>query len=280
MDKARLKKLNKSKALGVTLLFHGLLLALFFMVVFQNPDPPLFADNSGVEVNFGNSEEGMGEEQPDKLTSPAPKTPPPPQPREQVLTQNTEESPVTAKETLAEKIKEPVKQPPPPEEKPREEIKQPVVNSNALYKGKKSTSTSSGSEGETGKPGDQGIENGSLYSKKHGNTMGQGDHGEGDGAEGKGGKGKGVSFSLTGRKLVKTPEIIDRSQETGKVVVAITVDKNGTVTKAVPGARGSTTTSAALYAKAQQAALRARFNANPDASEEQRGTITFVFILQ
>lgn len=286
MDSA-LEKRNKLKALTGTLIFHGIILAIFILIVFHNPDPPMFADNAGVEVNFGNSEEGMGEVQPEKLSAPdvtpAPKTPPPPKPREQVLTQNTEESPVTAREEPKKPVKEvPVKEP--VKETPKEEVKpQPAVNANALYKGKKATNGPAGNEGETGKPGDQGIKEGSTYVKNHGNTMGHGDHGNGTGALGNGGGGtgdKGVSYNLSGRKLVKVPDVIDKSQEFGKVVVSITVDKYGNVTKATPGARGSTTTSAGLYAKAQQAALRAKFDANPDASEEQNGTITFVFILQ
>ena len=80
--------------------------------------------------------------------------------------------------------------------------------------------------------------------------------------------------------MLKQPEVIDRSQETGKVVVTITVDRNGNVIKAIPGARGSTTTSANLYSKAAQAAMKAKFDMNPGAAEEQYGSITFIFIVQ
>lgn len=264
-------------ALIATLVFHGLLLLFLILMVFRNPDPPLFADSSGVEVNFGISEEGMGDIQPEKLSTPE-KTKPAPSkvsPPEKIATQNLEETPVTAKEntkTEPKIIKEPVK------EEPKEDVKQPVVNPNALYKGKKSTNAPVGNEGETGKPGDQGIKNGSLYAKQHGDQMGNGNGGNGDGNGGN--ASKGVSYSLSGRRMLKAVDIVDRSQESGKVVVSITVDKNGNVTKATPGARGSTTTSTVLYSKAQQAALRAKFDANPEAAEEQHGTITFIFILQ
>ncbi|MFM7217228.1 MAG: hypothetical protein ACKO1U_04325, partial [Bacteroidota bacterium] len=72
----------------------------------------------------------------------------------------------------------------------------------------------------------------------------------------------------------------DNTQETGKVVVDITVDKEGNVMTATPGGRGSTTTSSHLFRLAKEAAMKAKFDQNPDAGDIQRGTITFVFVVQ
>jgi len=82
---------------------------------------------------------------------------------------------------------------------------------------------------------------------------------------------------LTGRSWRKKPSLDDNSQETGKVVIEIVVDKNGNVTSANGPARGSTTQSPSLYQKAKQAALQAKFSPSADGVEEQRGTITFDF---
>ena len=79
--------------------------------------------------------------------------------------------------------------------------------------------------------------------------------------------------------MISSPQIKDNSQEEGKVVVDIIVDKYGKVLRATPGARGSTTTSTVLYKKAKEAALKTKFNANPDVAEEQKGQMTFIFIL-
>ncbi len=76
------------------------------------------------------------------------------------------------------------------------------------------------------------------------------------------------------------PKIDDKSQETGKVVVDIIVDKSGKVISAIPGGRGSTTTSSYLYRLAKEAALATPFNASPDNKETQKGTITFNFVLE
>jgi outer membrane biosynthesis protein TonB len=295
---ATLERNNRLKALTGTIVFHGLILLLFIFVVFKNPDPPLFSDTAGVEVNFGLSDEGMGEIQPEPSASESSKMTAPAQQQqaeksetskeEKLLTQEDEDAPSLSAAEKPKKEKKPEKKVTPApvvvkekskteKKEVKEEKKEPVVNANALYKGK----SKQGNEGETGKPGDQGIKEGSLYSKTHGNTMGSGTHGTGDGTDGPGGKGgKGYSYSLTGRKIVQPPKIIDNSQETGKVVVDITVDKYGNVTNAVPGGVGSTTLSANLYKKAKEALLKTKFNPSPDGVEEQRGTFTFVFIVE
>jgi TonB family protein len=122
----------------------------------------------------------------------------------------------------------------------------------------------SGGDGNANQPGDKGVPGGDPNG---GDFPG-------------GGPGKGSGYSLKGRKMVKRPDAVYDSQEEGKVVVAIVVDQNGKVIKAEPGEPGSTTTSAILYTKARQAALTAKFNPSPDDVPQQRGTITFVFVLQ
>jgi periplasmic protein TonB len=76
------------------------------------------------------------------------------------------------------------------------------------------------------------------------------------------------------------PKISDQSQEQGKVVVDITVDKTGNVVTAGAPGRGSTTTSTNLVRKAKEAAMKTKFSPSAEGVEEQRGTITFVFILR
>jgi TonB family protein len=79
---------------------------------------------------------------------------------------------------------------------------------------------------------------------------------------------------------VRRPTIDDRSQETGKVVVDISVDRNGNVVAASPYGRGSSNVSAYLRSKAQEGALRAKFSPNPNGPDIQKGTMTFVFVVQ
>ena len=69
-------------------------------------------------------------------------------------------------------------------------------------------------------------------------------------------------------------------QKAGRVVVKITVNQDGKVTSAVPGAAGTTVNDASLWASAKKAALRAQFNVSRSAPESQEGTITYVFKLR
>ncbi len=83
---------------------------------------------------------------------------------------------------------------------------------------------------------------------------------------------------LQGRGLVgDLPRPDYPGNRAGKVLVRVTVDREGKVTSAEYEPKGSTTTDAALIAAARRAALEARFTAS--AQHVQSGTITYVFKL-
>lgn len=145
-----------------------------------------------------------------------------------------------------------------PDPKPDSEL------DNALDLFKKNPGSGSGGDGNANQAGDLGDPNG---------------HPDGGRFNG-GGPGKGAGFSLKGRKMLRAPDRVSDSQEEGIVVVAIVVNADGKVIKAEPGEPGSTTSNAMLYMKARQAAMTARFNPSPEGVAEQRGTITFKFVLQ
>jgi TonB family protein len=127
------------------------------------------------------------------------------------------------------------------------------INANALYTGKKHTD--GGSYGSSGGPGDG-----------PGRDPGQG-----------GGPG-GISYDLKGRSFRSLEKPVYNSKEVGTVVVTIWVDKNGNVTKATAGARGTTATDKSLWRAAEQAALKSKCHIKADAPEQQTGTITYIFI--
>lgn len=120
-------------------------------------------------------------------------------------------------------------------------------------------------QGNTTFPGNQGSVNGDPNSNQPSGT----------------GLGKsGNSFSLSGRKLSgKLPEPVYAIQEEGTVVIEIVVDASGRVVSATPKLKGSTTQNADLWKVAREAALKANFNADPNAPVKQVGTITYHFQL-
>ncbi|MBL4707397.1 MAG: energy transducer TonB [Flavobacteriales bacterium] len=253
---------NKRTGLVISIVFHSLLVLIFAFYGLTYLDPP--PEEEGITINFGTSNDGMVSElnnapnEAENIPTETEVTEPDPVEtvEEEIITQNIEEAPsVDQKKEEKKEVVEPVEK--------KEEPKPNKKLLNALNKLKNKQTEQRGGDGITGKQGDQGDINGDPNSK---NYVGAG-------------SGNGISFNLSGRSMKNAPKINDNSQEEGTVVVDIIVDKYGKVLRANPGARGSNTTSGILYKKAREAALKAKFNANPDIAEEQKGTMTFVFIL-
>lgn len=125
----------------------------------------------------------------------------------------------------------------------------------------------------------QGNGNGSGIGPGTGSGTGGG-NGSGNGTGNGPGNGPGTSYSLGGRGAKSIPMPTYDEPDQGKVVVTIYVDKEGKVVRAVPGGKGTTVSNPSLWARAKAAALKAKFAKNPDAPEEQKGTITYYFIRQ
>lgn len=261
---------NKSKYLAVvfTLGFHALLFLLFIFIVFITPIPP-FEIKPVPEIEIGLGMEGAGntasggsgENDPNLETSTeaavssnesAPN----------VITDDTETevsvktNPNATPENNAETLS-------PEEKKERAELEKALAKIKAM-KDKKGKGDGGKNTGGTGNGTNTGVGDGPGT-------------GIGDGTPGGPG---GTGWDLKGRSLLKKPDRMTDSKEEGIVVVEIIVDENGKVVKATPGARGSTTTSSILYAKARGAAKEAKFSPSPDGIKEQRGTYTFVFTLE
>lgn len=238
------EKKNKATALCVTILVHAVVVMLLVLMAFTTPLP--LPGEAGVEVNLGMYNQGAGNVQP---TKPAKiEATPPPAPKQtvkdDVVRQDTEETPA---------IDEPKKV-----EKPQQ-----TVNQRALFK-PKTTDETPKSEGVTGQPGDQGNPDGTSDSNSY---------------EGQGGSGGGTSYSLGGRGAKHLPSPDKNFSEEGRVVVDIYVDRDGNVRKAEIG-KGTTTTDHVMREMAKNAALAAKFSPDTNAAELQKGTITYNFIIR
>ena len=287
---------NRPLALILTIIYHGILLLLFLLVIFKTPIPPYptVGGGGGLEVNFGTSANGMGNVQPEQYipidikimkqqTSQASKA----SNDEDVLTQQTEEAPAIRTGEVNKKKKKQKEALVVKETKKTTEIQinDPVVNPLALYKKK----PKGASEGETGKPGDQGSPNGTMDSKNHYGEGGSGGgtgggNGTGNGIGNGSGSGpgtgtlRGVNYSLSGRKqkyLPKPPSVNLQHQEI--VVVTIWVDQAGNVSRVNVGEKGTTATDQRLFKIAEEYALKSKFDSNPKAKEVQKGNITYIF---
>jgi TonB family protein len=270
------------RSLTISLLVHlALFLALYFLVMKINIPPFEEAGGGGgVLVNIGYVDLASGNVQP---LSESTTTEPQPvkekvttaQENEKIATQDFEESHpvVTAKKTETKKTV--TKKTPVVTETKKTTVKEKTVDQRALYKGKTNSSTSQGtSTSGTGDQGDPTGDPNSKYQGKNGNGTGTGP-GTGTGN----GTGSGIGdFDLKGRSIMRRPVLHDTSQETGKVVVEIVVDKSGNVTS-TNIERGTTTSNSHLQQLALKAARETKFSPSATGQEIQRGTVTFVFVV-
>lgn len=273
MDSTQLtKEEQKNKWIGyaTTIFVHAILLLLLWWAMLHPPDPPI--QYGGIELSMALGQPDMGGPNDEPVANPTPvePTPEPVTPVEQVVTQDMEEVGVTAKK-VEEKKKIDIKKTEKPIEDPIEKPR--IADTKSLFK-KKTTATSEGGNGDGIIPGNEGRKDGVEGGSPDGNGIGNGLGGSGGGSGNTDGFG---GFVLAGRALAHKPEVNDNSRETGKVVVGITVDRNGRVTKVQPGLKGTTTLNPTLIEKAKQGAMDARFSPKPDGPEEQFGTMTFVF---
>ena len=246
------EKKDKGIAIVGTIVVHALVVLVLFLMAFRTPLP--LPGEEGVEVDLGMMDQGMGNIQPEK-----PAIPVAPQPqqeqnnsKEEIVTQNNDEAPAIEKPKVTK----------PKQEKPAEEPK-PKVNEKALFKGSNNPQAG-GSEGITGQPGDQGKPNGLAGIKKY---------------DGNGGKGNGTGYDLGGRGAKSLHRPDDDFSEEGKVVVDIWVNRAGQVVRAEVATKGTDIIDNAMRQKAIQAARRSTFASDPDAPEEQHGTITYTFVI-
>lgn len=246
------EKKDKGIAVAGTIVVHALAVLVLFLMAFRTPLP--LPGEEGVEVDLGMMDQGMGNIQPEKPAIPVASQPEqqPSKSKEDIVTNNDDEAPALEK---PKNIK-------PKQEKPAEEPK-PKVNDRALFKGNNSPQAG-GSEGQTGQPGDQGKPNGLAGIKKY---------------DGQGGKGNGTGYDLGGRGAKSLHRPNDDFSEEGIVVVDIWVNRQGNVTRAEVATKGTTLINNDMRQKAKQAALRSTFAADPDAPEEQHGTITYTFVI-
>lgn len=263
---------HKKKSAVITLIILFLFLYGVFNFGMKYLDPPI---EYGVAINFGNSDVGKGDPvektkeasaqesaddfQEDVVEEEVQEE----EVEEEVITnETTDEVPVVKKSKEEKKeVKKPSKK-----DKPKSKPKPSKATTDALNSLLNGTSKdgSSGGEGDDAKEGTKGNANGDPNSSKY---------------YGKGGSGSGGNYNLAGRKALSKPVEKPNCQEEGKVVVSIEVNKNGKVTRAIPGARGTTNSAACLFDAAKKAALKTKWNSDPNAPSKQKGTIIYQFSL-
>ena len=289
---------HKKKSFTLTTILLSILVLLMFYIGMTYMEPPI---ESGITVNFGTMEFGMGDVQP----------------REPIRQQKTEEPKVveetvpedTSSDTALEEVDETteetteklVTQEDPEtirirqqqeakkradeaarkakaeaerkererqeeEERLRQEQEAKKKKLDALMGGiNNSDGEASGSEGDDNLPGDKGREDGDPYA-----TTYYGAPGTGSGTGG---------YGLRGRSLVSRGKVQQECNEEGRVVVRIVVDRNGKVVQATPGVKGTTNNDPCLLEPARKTAFLHKWNLDSKAPNQQIGFVVVNFKL-
>jgi hypothetical protein len=264
-----------------------LFLAFYFMVVWEQPNPPI--PTYGLELNLGFSDFGSGDPAevfPNDSDNPVTESPAPgeivPPTQSTVATSNatlsktkpstnqalsTQPSPIKG-ETLAtpSAAKEEAKEAP----SNQKVAEQPKLDQRAVFgaggkAGKGSNSNPSSSQGSANAAGDQG--------KSTGTVDGRALQGAGSGKGTSGGAG--YSLDLAGWDFASRPTINDQvSTRNGQIIFDITVDASGKVVQALPDKYNVSNEVLAYY---RQVVNQLNFKKSMrSAAEFSKGKITFV----
>ena len=259
---------NYPKAFLATGIILAALMAMCYFMVFTPPPKP-DEGTGGILVNYGTTDAGMGSDymsvdQPSVAekanhTLPTKATPAPPTEQKtqvdnsdkKIVTQNNEDAP-----TVAANSKKPSNT---VATQATKTVAKPVVNQNALYKGKTNNGTGSG-DGTTSTPGNQGKPTGSTLTNNYNGT----------------GSGNGGNLNLDQRSFVSKPSVSNTKGSTGVVKVYIHVDKNGNIIYAQSG-RGTTVTDYELIKRCEDAVMNSKVNSSDTAPDTQQGIVIFNF---
>lgn len=253
----------QKRSFGITTAIFVLMFIWFFLYILKDdPNIPEVFEGGEIAINFGTSDVGHGDVQPMEpvKTSPQPAAAETAKSAAQnITTQTNTAAPVikssdTKKATTGTEVKPKAAEAPKPNKASTDAL-------SSLLNGPKSDGAVQGGHGNDGTPGDKGDPNGDKYSNNfYGN--------------GKGGGG----WGLNGRKLSSSGKEVQKCNESGTVVVQITVNRNGNVI-AAKYTQGTTNTNPCLVNPAIATAKKYKWQPDPDAPETQIGFIVVNFKL-
>lgn len=256
----------EKRSFAITTAIFVLLFIWFFLYMLKDdPNIPAIYETGEIAINFGTSATGQGEIQP---TEPI-KTAPTPAPAEtavasaqNITTQTNTAAPVIKSSETKSNTTSTATTKPKAVEAPKPS-KSTSDALSSLINGPKSDGKTQGGEGNDNQAGDKGDPNGDPYANSY---FGSG--------KGNGGGG----WGLKGRKLSNSGKEVQDCNESGTVVVQITVNQSGNVIDA-RYTKGTTNTNPCLVNPAIATAKKYKWQPDPNAPETQVGFIVVNFKL-
>ncbi|MFT4062773.1 MAG: hypothetical protein QM642_10510 [Edaphocola sp.] len=275
---------KNTKAIGWTVGVHALLLLALLLFKYKVPAQPA-SEDLGMEVNLGTGDNGFGTDQTEDPESPAAEASheatanaaAQPEEAHDVHTADNEDAPAV-----------PIRKQPKPTTVPKKVTQQQVAKKPAKTTNDAPTKHTAAQPaqqrpryvypGSTGKGGNSAQ--GSVAGGSEGTGTGNGDMGVPGGTPGAanyqgtpGGGGTSMGHNISGRTLVNRPDPKAEFREGGKVVIRVTVNREGHITDSRVVSAGNAT----IRALALKKLAGVKFNASPNAPAEQFGNITFNF---
>ena len=248
-----------------TAIFVLLFIWFFLYILKDDPNIPAVYETGEIAINFGTSATGQGQVQPTEPIKSAP-TPAPAETAKAAAPNITTQSTKTATVIKSSETKSTTTSTATTKPKAAESPKPSKSTSDALsslINGPKSDGKAQGGEGDDETPGDKGSPDGDPYASSY---FGSG--------KGNGGGG----WGLKGRKLSNSGKEVQNCNESGTVVVQITVNRSGNVIDA-RYTKGTTNTNPCLVNPAIATAKKYKWQADPNAPEKQVGFIVVNFKL-
>lgn len=272
---------KNTKALVWTAVIHLLLLLAFLLLKYTLPAQPAPAE-FGMEVNLGTSDNGSGDDQPEDPNDPAASAAAVPSAataddnssERDIHTTDEDDAPAvpTRPRTETQRRPSPVVTRTPAQRRPAQPgnttvaARTPAQSPRYVYPGATGTGGNRGQNNRPGSnegigdgPGDQGVPGGTPGASNYSGVPGGG--------------GTAISSSISGRNIVSRPDPKAEFREGGRVVIRVTVNREGAITDS----RVVSAANATIRALALKKLQAIRFNKSSSAPAEQFGNITFEF---
>lgn len=261
---------SERKSFIITSAIFVLMLLVIFFYKFQDVDhSSLYMDGGEITIRFGQHDQGRGPLRPSELVATSPVVQPsaPESPNEvKVTTQNQVNTPVVKSSETPKPNRNPSTQPTANTPQRTAQPNRSTTDAlNSILQGQKTSGSHTSGSGDDAVAGNKGKIDGDPYANSY--------YGSGRGQ----GIGGGNSWGLNGRSLAGYNTFQQDCNESGTVVVQVTVNRQGVVTSAKLSLEGTTNTAPCLVTPALQTARSFRWKADDKAPASQIGFIVIRF---
>ncbi len=257
---------HEKKSFTITSCLFVIFLLIIFLYQFKAAESSPLLQGGDIAIRFGQHEKGMGPLKPSEVveTSPAvEETKQATSPDKKIVTQQIKET------TSIKSSEKPADTKTKANDIKKTKNSQPSQSTtdalNSILKGDRTNGAKTSGSGNDNVAGNKGSLSGDMYSNSY--------YGSGRGQ----GTGGGNSWGLNGRTLAGHNAYKQNCNESGTVVIQVTVNQQGTVTSAKLSLKGTTNSAPCLVEPAIRTAKSFKWKADSQAPQTQTGFVVVNF---